>query len=909
MLPLPGGGDRRPSWRLPRIPVKALLTAVAGADLAVVAGWTTFLWLRVVLIVLITVVGVVAQLRFGGRRPSAAAPPGPPRWLPQEAELPFFHGRRDDLGKLQRRHEYARRAMLPDAAQDGPVILPIHGRPGVGKTALAQRLALRLAGEYPDGQLYVSMGDEGQDRAPRETLLTLLGQLKWPEAEMLGRSKVDAAALARIFRGKTAGKRMLILLDGVPSRGQLSQVLPGTNTCTVITTSRANLHVGSERSHRLEPLTPDEATAILRVTCGSGGMAEVDLVAEAIELCDCLPEAVLAAGERARDEGQGGLVQTVALLRDRERHLAALTYGGRNMADRMASEYGKLNDLERRAFLLLTVPASETFVPWVLQPLMDSREVGSVQAGNLMAKISRGGLLELEGRDPSGFGRYRFSLLARRFGEQRIREGDITPGELVRAGERFARAYFAGSLRVLARAGIRDVPAAPFHVPDFWYPEVPGWEATVARNIDFWSRAEFGNLIRAIMNAARYGQQDACWLLALQAGDCFSPSADHGDVQRAFAEALTSAARRPEAAAEIRVRMAWSGYLAAVHDYAQAIGELTTILDLAQTAGDKSTQAEALRRLGHAWQEMGDYSRASRYLRDGELAARQSRRRESRLIALLLAENEALTSPDHWIDQLPVSGPPDRRDSAQFIEKMVLSRAACRRRDRAVCDHLLSQARQMSDGNLAHRLDVEHEEAAAMLHDAPPQVANSQAAVLLRKAVSTLRWADRLDRPYPQARARCLLAQALIRAGQPDEGLCQLTQAEHFLQALPDDEARGLSVAVERTRGAAWLALRRYPEAVMALEHADLRLDQRASWARGEILVLLGTARRESGQPVDALAAHAAAVDIFRQHRDQAALAGAFDELCFTLGAVGVRRFQMRRMRRRFAREPWAALS
>ena len=443
------------------------------------------------------------------------------------------------------------------------MLLAIHGRPGVGKTALAQRLALRLVGEYPDGQLYQNMGAEGRAREPREILLSLLGQLQWPEAEMLGKKEIDAAELAGTFRAKTAGKRMLIVLDAVRSRAQLLQVLPGTSTCTVIITSRANLHAGGQPSHRLGPVTPEEATEIFLTACGNGRANKVNLVAEAIELCDFQPNALLSAGERARDER---LERTLERLRNEEDRLNALTYGLRNVGDRIASEYNNLEDLEKRAFLLLTLPESETFVPWALQPLM--REIGSVQAGNLMAEISKVGLLEIEGKDPSGFGRYRFSPLARLFAEQRLQAGDIPAAEVNEARERFRRVYLAGSLKVLHQAGFRGLPTVPFPVPNRWYPEVPDWEDQVASSIDFWAHAEFGNLIRSVLEAARYDLSDACWQLAVHAAICFSPPARHADIKMAFEVALMASRQSSDpVAAEIQVRLARSGYLTAVHDY------------------------------------------------------------------------------------------------------------------------------------------------------------------------------------------------------------------------------------------------------------------------------------------------------------------------------------------------------
>ncbi|MCI4367012.1 MAG: SARP family transcriptional regulator, partial [Thermoplasmata archaeon] len=108
----------------------------------------------------------------------------------------------------------------------------------MGKTALAHHLALRIAGSYPDGQMYVTMGTAGDPRPPRDILHSLLRELQWPEEDMRGK---EAAELGGVFRAKTADKRMLIVLDGARTPEQVMAVLPGGSQCSVITTSRANL--------------------------------------------------------------------------------------------------------------------------------------------------------------------------------------------------------------------------------------------------------------------------------------------------------------------------------------------------------------------------------------------------------------------------------------------------------------------------------------------------------------------------------------------------------------------------------------------------------------------------------------------------------------------------------------------
>src|SRR5262249_44397347 len=131
-----------------------------------------------------------------------------PHQLPERQRL--FQGRVADLRRLTDEYERLRAADPSRGGtpwSTGPALLLIHGKTGVGKSALAQELAHRLAGAHPDGTLYASLSRAGGSRPPGEVLKSFLGALGWRD---IPRETDDRV---KIFRSLTAKSRILVVLD------------------------------------------------------------------------------------------------------------------------------------------------------------------------------------------------------------------------------------------------------------------------------------------------------------------------------------------------------------------------------------------------------------------------------------------------------------------------------------------------------------------------------------------------------------------------------------------------------------------------------------------------------------------------------------------------------------------------
>jgi tetratricopeptide (TPR) repeat protein/transcriptional regulator with XRE-family HTH domain len=259
----------------------------------------------------------------GGRlNAGLAAGAAVPRQLPAVAA--GFTGRVAELAVLD--------GLLDQAAGcGGPVVISaIGGTAGVGKTALATYWAHRVAGRFPDGQLYVNLrgfGPSGTPVSPAAAVRLFLDGLGIePE-----RIPAGLDAQAALYRSVLAGRRMLIVADNARDPEQVRPLLPGTPGCLVVVTSR-NQFAGlaaAEGAHliSLDVLTEPEALELLSRRLGRRAAAEPGAVAELARLCAGLPLALSIAAARAAAQPALPLTALAGGLREAGSRLDALSTG------------------------------------------------------------------------------------------------------------------------------------------------------------------------------------------------------------------------------------------------------------------------------------------------------------------------------------------------------------------------------------------------------------------------------------------------------------------------------------------------------------------------------------------------------------------------------------------------------
>ncbi|MFJ6619866.1 NB-ARC domain-containing protein [Kitasatospora sp. NPDC091335] len=226
----------------------------------------------------------------------------------------------------------------------------VTGLGGVGKTALALRAAHTSRYHFPDGQLYVDLTDEhGTARDPREVLVRLLGALGEETAAgdgTYGAGRSPAVALrprldelVRRYRARTAGRRLLVVLDNVSDTEQLAALLPDGEEPAVLVIGHPHLAAAiGPHTTVVEPLGDDDGLTLLAAAVGVGRVAEnLAAARQIVAYCGGVPLALRTAGARlaARPHWSPALLAgRLAAPADR---LRELRFGGLDMPRSLCS--------------------------------------------------------------------------------------------------------------------------------------------------------------------------------------------------------------------------------------------------------------------------------------------------------------------------------------------------------------------------------------------------------------------------------------------------------------------------------------------------------------------------------------------------------------------------------------------
>lgn len=201
---------------------------------------------------------------------------------PDEIIIPALHQieppPRDFIG---RKKEI--KILLKALETGGVTISGLHGMGGVGKTALALKLAEHLKPSYPDAQFYLDLkGASAQPLSAAQAMAHVI-RAYHPEAAL----PEDESRLKTIYLSLLEGKKAILLMDNAASREQIEPLIPPA-TCVLLVTSRIHFTLNGLFSKNLDTLEPKDAQQLLlKIAPRIGNCAE-----KIARLCGYLPLAL-----------------------------------------------------------------------------------------------------------------------------------------------------------------------------------------------------------------------------------------------------------------------------------------------------------------------------------------------------------------------------------------------------------------------------------------------------------------------------------------------------------------------------------------------------------------------------------------------------------------------------------------
>ena len=544
----------------------------------------------------------------GRPRPADAAP----KPVPAPHQLPSGIADFVDREALIEQAE----SVLSGADERAPAVrvLVITGKAGVGKSTLAVHVAHRLhANHFPDGQLYCNVaGMRGTPATPADVLGRFLRALGVPGSSIPD----DLDERAKMYRTLLDGRRVLIVLDDVTAETQIVPLLPGSDRCAVIVTSRARLTgVPGARLLEVDTLTPAQAVRLIGNVIGFDRVrAEAEAADALVRLVGGLPLAVRILAVRLAARPHWSLTTMLERLADERSRLDELSYGDMGVRASLRLTYDALPPHAARLFRLLGLVAAESLPLWVAAALLDDDTARSTDALELLVDSQ---LVDVLAVNPQGHPRFVFHDIIRLFARELL------------TGEREEQAGAAALERVLAgwlaqvEAAHREIYGGDFTVLRGCAPRLPlsaGQLDGLVEDPLAWLDTERQNLCLAVGQAADLSLSELSWEIAVRLVTLFEAHSYFDDWQQTHERALTAVREAGNRHGEAALLCSLGSLHLSRNRLAPARAVLPRALELFDELGDTHGRAMALRNLSLLHYLEGDTARsadASRLALDG----------------------------------------------------------------------------------------------------------------------------------------------------------------------------------------------------------------------------------------------------------------------------------------------------
>ncbi|WP_151483209.1 AfsR/SARP family transcriptional regulator [Streptomyces albicerus] len=425
----------------------------------------------------------ILQADPGLAEPSApvaepAVAPVRPAQLP--ATVPDFTGRASFVSELG--------DVLASAEGRVMAVSAVAGIGGVGKTTLAVHVAHQARGAFPDGQLYVDLQGAGARAAEPETVLGAFLRALGTADSAIPDSLEERAAL---FRSVLDGRRVLVLLDNARDAAQVRPLLPGTEGCAALITSRVRM-VDLAGAHLvdLDVMSPEEALQLFTKIVGTERVAsEREAALDVVAACGFLPLAIRIAASRLAARRTWTVSVLAAKLADERRRLDELQAGDLAVKATFELGYGQLEPTQARAFRLLGLADGPDISLAAAAAVLD---LPVEETEDLLESLVDTSLLE-----SAAPGRYRYHDLVRLYARACAERDEQPPSERAAAMSRLLDFYLATASGIYAieRPGDRLVD----HLEATQYPGLRFGEGSAALD---WLYTEASPLLACVRQSA-----------------------------------------------------------------------------------------------------------------------------------------------------------------------------------------------------------------------------------------------------------------------------------------------------------------------------------------------------------------------------------------------------------------------
>jgi tetratricopeptide (TPR) repeat protein len=515
---------------------------------------------------------------------------------------------------------------LRAAIEKGGVhISGIQGQGGVGKTALALKLAAELAPNFPDAQIYVDLRGVSEKPLTAAEAMSHVLRTFHPEAKLPEKEEELRAQYLSVLHDK----RALLLMDNARDAAQVKPLVPPEG-CALLVTSRQHFALPGLQAKNLETLPPPDAKdLLLRIA------PRIDAEAETIaRLCGYLPQALRLAASAMAVRVNLEPADYARQLADEKKRLGLLAGDDESVGASITLSYNLLDaEMQRRGRVLGAFPG--TFDVAAAAAVMGLEEDPAQETLGQLLKFS---MLEWD----EATKRYRLHDLMRAFARSRLSGAEAEDAarrhseyycDDVRSADALYRRGGESSMRGLAKL---DLEFENIQTGQAWAAAHAVIDPNAAKLCN--NYADWGSYILPLRQRPRerIDWREAALAAARQMKD-FAAEPRHlgnlglayrnlGDYRRAIefhekALGLDRAIEDRRGEAEDLANLG-SAYQS-LADYESAIQRYEESLKIIRETGDRFAEARVLGNLGNTYHFLGELRRAAEYYERALTIARE----------------------------------------------------------------------------------------------------------------------------------------------------------------------------------------------------------------------------------------------------------------------------------------------